>query len=83
VVSSRRSALNTSGTEIPIRSGPSATAGVRARLAPHALVAMEDCEDGWCEVRVRRMRGFVRQSDVFGTQSRALCNAARPAGRSR
>jgi len=83
VVSSRRSALNTSGTEIPIRSGPSGTAGVRARLAPRALVAMEDCEDGWCEVRVRRMRGFVRQSDVFGTQSRALCNAARPAGRGR
>jgi SH3-like domain-containing protein len=44
---------------------------------------MEDCEDGWCEVRMRRMRGFVRQSDVFGTQSRALCNAASPAGRAR
>jgi len=46
-------------------------------------VAIEDCEDGWCEVRVQRMRGFVRQSDVFGTQSRALCSAARAAGRGR
>jgi SH3-like domain-containing protein len=54
----------------------SATAPLRARLSAHALVAMEDCEDGWCEVRVQRMRGFVRQSDVFGTQSRALCSAA-------
>ena len=56
---------------------------VRARLTPRSVVAMEDCEDGWCEVRVRRMRGFVRQRDVFGGQDRALCNAARPAGRGR
>jgi hypothetical protein len=34
-------------------------------------------------VRVRRMRGFVRQGDVFGAQERALCSAARPAGRGR
>jgi len=83
VVSSRRSAFNASDAEIPIRSGPSPTASLRARLTPHALVSMEDCEDGWCEVRVRRMRGFVRQRDVFGGQERALCSAARPAGRGR
>ncbi len=83
VVSSRRSAFNASDTELPIRSGPSPTASLRARLAPHALVAMEACEDGWCEVRVRRMRGFVRQQDIFGAQERPLCNAARPAGRGR
>jgi SH3-like domain-containing protein len=83
VVSSRRSAFNASDTEIPIRSGPSATAPLRARLSAHALVAMEDCEDGWCEVRAHRMRGFVRQQDIFGAQERPLCNAARPAGRGR
>ncbi|WP_292063784.1 SH3 domain-containing protein [Brevundimonas sp. UBA7664] len=83
VVSSRRSAFNASDAEIPIRSGPSASAALRARLTPHSVVAMEDCEDGWCEVRVRRMRGFVRQSEVFGGQDRALCSAARPAGRGR
>jgi SH3-like domain-containing protein len=83
VVSSRRSAFNASDAEIPIRSAPSGTASLRARLTPHALLAMEDCEDGWCEVRARRMRGFVRQGDIFGGQERALCSAARPAGRGR
>ena len=83
VVSSRRSAFNASDAEIPIRSGPSDTAALRARLTPHSVVAMEDCEDGWCEVRVRRMHGFVRQNQVFGGQERALCSAARPAGRGR
>jgi len=80
VVSSRRGAFNASDTEIPIRSGPSATAAPRARLTPRSVVALEDCEDGWCEVRARRMRGFVRQRDVFGGQERALCGAARAAG---
>lgn len=81
VVSSRRSVFNASDAEIPIRSGPSATAALRARLSPHALVAVEDCKDGWCEVRAHRMRGFVRQRDVFGGEERPLCSAARPAGR--
>ena len=80
VVSSRRSAFNASDAEVPIRSGPSETASVRARLSPHALVSMEECEDGWCEVRAGRVRGYVRQRDVFGGQDRALCSAGRSAG---
>lgn len=83
VVSSRRSVFNASDAEVPIRSGRSETSSLRARLAPRSLVSLDECENGWCEVRVRRMRGFVRQSDVFGAQERALCNAARPAGRGR
>ena len=83
VVSSRRSVFNASDEEIPVRSGRSETSPVRARLSPRSLVALEECEEGWCEVRARRLRGFVRQRDVFGAQERALCNAARPAGRGR
>ncbi|MFA4893666.1 SH3 domain-containing protein [Brevundimonas sp.] len=83
VVSSRRSLLNASDVEVPIRAGRSDTAPVRARLSPHALASMDACEDGWCEVRVRRLRGWVRQTAVFGAQERALCSASRPAGRGR
>lgn len=83
VVSSRRSVLNASDVEVAIRSSRSETAPVRARLSAHALVPMDACADGWCEVRVRRMRGWVRQSAVFGAQERALCNSARLAGRGR
>lgn len=83
VVSSRRSLLNASDVEVPIRAGRLDTAPVRARLSPHALAAMDACEDGWCEVRVRRLRGWVRQTAVFGAQERALCSASRPAGRGR
>ena len=83
VVSSRRSVFNASDAEVAIRGGRSPTAPMRARLAPRSLLTVEDCEDGWCEVRARRLRGFVRQAEVFGTQDRLLCNAARSAGRGR
>ena len=83
VVSSRRSVFNASDAEVAVRAGRSPTAALRARLTPHSLVSVDECEEGWCEVRARRLRGFVRQTEVFGAQERPLCNAARPAGRGR
>lgn len=83
VVSSRRSVFNATDREIPIHAGRSATSQVRARLSPRSVVSIDACEDGWCEVRVRRMRGWVPERAVFGAQSHALCNANRPAGRAR
>ena len=83
VVSSRRSVFNASDEEVAIHAGRSVTSPVRARLSPRSLVAMDECEEGWCRIRAGRLRGWVRQSAVFGTQERALCNAARPAGTGR
>ena len=83
VSSGRRSVFNTTEEEVPIRSGRSETSAVRARLSPRALVSLDECEDGWCRVRARRLEGWVPQRAVFGTQDRALCNANRPAGTGR
>lgn len=83
VVSSRRSVLNRSDGEIGIHARRSDGSPLRARLSPNALVSVDECEEGWCQVQAGRRRGWVRQSAVFGTQDRALCNAARPAGTGR
>lgn len=80
VASGRRTVFNTSARETPIRAARSETASVRARLQPHSLIGIEDCQDGWCRVRARKLRGWVAEGAVFGTQARALCDAARPAG---
>lgn len=80
VASGRRSVLNPSDTAAPVRARRSATATVRALLRPHAIVALDECEDGWCRVRARKIRGWVAERGLFGVQTRALCNAARPAG---
>ena len=80
VASGRRSVLNASNREIAIHSSRSLSAPIRARLSPQAMVPLDECEDGWCRVRARKMRGWVAQGSVFGTQANALCDAARPAG---
>ncbi|WP_292070973.1 SH3 domain-containing protein [Brevundimonas sp. UBA7534] len=83
VSSGRRSVFNNSDAEIPIHAGRSETSPVRARLQPRSIVSLDECEDGWCRVRARRLEGWVVQRAVFGAQSRALCNANRPAGTGR
>ena len=80
VASGRRSVFNRSNQEIMIHASRTTASAVRARLAPRALISMEECEDGWCRVRARKLRGWVEERSVFGTQERALCNASRPAG---
>lgn len=83
VASGRRSVFNPAAAEAPIRAGRSATAALRARLSPQALIGVEDCEDGWCRVRASGVRGWIAQDGLFGVQDRAQCDAARPAGPAR
>ena len=83
VASGRRSVFNASPGEVMIRAGRSETSTVRARLSPRSLTALDDCDNGWCRVRARKLHGWVRQGEVFGTQARAQCDAARAAGPSR
>ncbi len=80
VASGRRSVFNRTNEPLPIRTGRSDSAAVRATLSPRSLVALDECEDGWCRVRARKIRGWINARSVFGTQERALCNASRPAG---
>lgn len=83
VASGRRHAFNATPREIPILASRSEDSAVRARLQPRSLVAIDDCEGGWCQVRARKLRGWLAEGVVFGTQTRALCDAARPAGPAR
>lgn len=80
VASGRRHAFNAGAAEVPVRVRPSEDAAVRARFSARSLMSLEDCRDGWCEVRSRRIKGWVRQDAVFGAAGRALCDAERPAG---
>ncbi len=83
VASGRRNLFNPTASEVPIHSGRSDTSSVRARLSPRAVVSLDECEDGWCRVRARKMNGWIAQGAVFGAQTQALCNASRPAGAAR
>lgn len=76
----RRHVFNTGVTEIAVHAGRSGKSPVRARLQARSILSMDDCREGWCRVRFHREAGWVQQGPVFGTQPKALCNAARAAG---
>ena len=46
--------------------------------APQSSVAFQASPSR--RVRARKLRGWVAERGLFGVQTRALCNAARPAG---
>lgn len=80
VTSGRRTVFNPTDQAVDIRAARRDDAAIRARLSPRALIAVTECEDGWCAVRSGRVRGWVRDDAVFGTQDRPLCDGNRPAG---
>lgn len=80
VVSARRGAFNASVEEVPIRTGRSEDAAVKARFSPRSVIALDDCKDGWCEVRARKLKGWVAEDSIFGAGDHPLCDASRPAG---
>ena len=75
-----RTVFNPTAVEIPVHAGQSDESPLRARLSPRATVPLDECESGWCRIRARKLRGWVRADAVFGTQGQPLCDAARPAG---
>jgi SH3-like domain-containing protein len=80
VLSGRRGAFNPGPNEVPLRAGRSDTASIRGRLAPRAVISLDDCEDGWCHLGGRKVHGWAPESAIFGAATRPLCDASRPAG---
>ena len=62
-----------------MRSSPDAEADVRAQVADGALLGVEACEGGWCEVSAGDLNGWVQQSVLFGTAEQPICDARAPA----
>lgn len=54
------------GEMITVHSQPDRNALLAARLEPGVLATVGECEGGWCSLRVRGVRGFVRQTALWG-----------------
>ena len=80
VASGRRGAFNGSDAEVAVHAGRDAQSRTRARFSPRSVVALDDCKDGWCRVRAHKLKGWLPEGSVFGTQPTAQCDARRPAG---
>jgi len=66
-LSGTRTALTLQNT--PVRSRPDARAREVARTEPHALVRLQDCREGWCEVKAENgLKGWARQDALWGAK---------------
>lgn len=80
ITSGRRTAFNRSDTALDLHRRPNERSGVRARLAAHALITLDRCDDDWCRVQSGRLRGWAPRQALFGVQEQAQCPPSAPAG---
>lgn len=57
----------------PIRSKPKADARIVAYLRPQAPAALDRCKDGWCRIKVERVKGWVAAGSVWGATEAPQC----------
>lgn len=54
--------------EVELKRAPDSESRSKARLKPGVIAQLNACEQGWCEVKIGRDSGWLRQSDLWGTQ---------------
>jgi len=52
-----------------LRREPSEGAAPMARLEPGVIAWLEVCRDGWCEVEVAGIDGWLRRGDIWGVRA--------------
>lgn len=80
VASGRRSVFNPSTQPVAILNSRSQASSPRAMLSGRSIASLDECENGWCRVRARKIKGWLPENSLFGTQTTPLCDANRPAG---
>ena len=54
-----------------LRKRPSTEAPIIARLQPHVLVSLQQCDGAWCSVSVaKQLKGYISQSKTWGAYPR-------------
>jgi len=75
---SPRTVLGLNAQKLDLRSGPDDKADIRAILRPKALAQLKKCEKDWCKISADGQTGWVRQSTLWGTQEKAVCQRPDP-----
>jgi len=51
---------------IALKNAPSKDANIVARLEPGVLTEIDECQQGWCRVAVKKVKGYALQSELWG-----------------
>lgn len=74
LVDGNRSVMRIKPGPLPLHSRPSDTASVVGWLAPRALAGFDRCENGWCRVKVGKIKGWAPESEVWGAEPEPQCH---------
>ncbi|MEM1086789.1 MAG: SH3 domain-containing protein [Pseudomonadota bacterium] len=66
MLSTARTAITTRQTKLHRRADPDSNA--RALIKADVIVTLETCETGWCRVQIGKRRGWLKESDLWGTR---------------
>ena len=54
------------GEMVSVHLEPDERASLIAKVEPGVVATIRECESGWCELRTRGVRGFVKQTALWG-----------------
>jgi SH3-like domain-containing protein len=73
LVDGRRAVIRTAGGSLFVRKSPNPASGAVAELKPRTPATLEECEKGWCRVRLGKAKGWVPAAEVWGADPAAQC----------
>jgi SH3-like domain-containing protein len=62
--------------QLAVRRRPDAGSAAVAYLGKRGLAALDKCEKGWCRIKLGKTRGWVPESEVWGTAEAPQCRGA-------
>lgn len=67
LLSDTRTALVTGTEPRPMHEKPDASSRIRYLAAPGVVGRLAKCKDDWCELSVKKKRGYIRVEHIWGT----------------
>lgn len=68
LLSGVRTGLVTGAAAAAVRADPEPEARVRALAEPGAVLRIEECHSGWCDVNAAGLRGWIETSALWGVR---------------
>ncbi|MDV6332391.1 SH3 domain-containing protein [Asticcacaulis sp. 201] len=78
MIQAQKTVMSPVGQKVAIRKSPSADSDVRATLRPRSLASLDKCKKGWCRISADGQTGWAPQSELWGTQTAAVCKRPDP-----
>ena len=75
LVDGRRNVMRTAPGAVFLRKSPNPASGAVAELQPRTPAGLETCDEGWCEVKLGKAKGWAPITEIWGADPAPQCRA--------